>query len=114
MLVEDGQEVRHTQRVEENASLHDKNADNFSRQEDALLLGVGQGIVGSGLGENDTVANVLDKEGEEDASHDDGRGDGLVAKLTNALVTKHEGSMGVELFDVSADVFRGGTREVHT
>jgi hypothetical protein len=46
------------------------------------------------------MADELDKEGEENASHDNGRGRGFIRKLSQAVIPKHELCVGVQLVAV--------------
>lgn len=87
--------------MEENTALHDQNADNFSGQQGLCLLLPSQRGRGPGFGEDDSLTNVFDEEGEEDSGHEDGRGGCFVAQLADAFVIEHEGGVGKELRRVS-------------
>lgn len=89
------EETRRTQRMEENARLHDQHADNLPRQEGPGELSLTPPDIRLVLGEDDSLANVLDEEGHEDAGHDNGRRGGFVPELAEAFVFEHEGCVRV-------------------
>ncbi len=83
--------------MEDDACLHDEDAHYFTGKQGLRLFLESKGGLGTDLGPDDALANVLDEEGEEDAGHDDGRGCRLVGEFAETFVCEHEVGMGVEL-----------------
>lgn len=83
--------------MEDNARLHNQDADHLAGKQGAGPLLERQGPLGLDLGRDDTLANVLDEEGDEQAGHEDGSGRPLVAQVADAGVSEHERRVRVEL-----------------
>jgi hypothetical protein len=89
-----------TERMEDDAGFHDIDADHLQR-----LQTLSGGHVAShllccllGLSLDDSVADILDEERQEQPGHQDGSRGSLVFQPAEALVAKHEFSVGEQLF----------------
>ena len=60
------------------------------------------GSVLGGVPLDETNAKVLDKEGQEEAGHQDGSRSGLIVKLTQTFAAEHENGVGEELVGLLA------------
>lgn len=83
--------------MEQDSRLHDQDAHHLGGQQGFRLFLSSQQGSGPGLGKDDSLANVFDQEGEEDAGHEDGGCGSFVAQFADALVAEHEGGVGEEL-----------------
>lgn len=84
---------RLTQRVKDDASFHNQDADNITVEKSTSLFFEGESRLGPDLSLHDALSNVLDKEREKDAGHQDSRCSAFIAELTEALIVEHEGSV---------------------
>lgn len=102
-----------TQGVEDDTRFEDSDIDHLGAW--GVVSVVPASVSGSVLGGvplDETNAEVLDKEGQEETSHQDGSRSGLIVKLTQAFITEHENGMGEELVGLLATLqacTEGGT-----
>lgn len=86
-----------TDGVENDTALKNQNSDGLGREARCSAR------VSSNLGHHEALAEILDQERDEDASHDDSGCGALIAQLSQTLVGEHELRVGVQMDKGSRD-----------
>jgi hypothetical protein len=89
-----------TERMEDDAGFHDVDADHLQRLQTLSRRQVPSHLFCRllGLSLDDSVADILDEERQEQPGHQNGSRGSLVFQPAEALVAKHEFSVGEQLF----------------
>lgn len=91
------------ERVEDDTHLHDQDTNRLAGEQSAGALLSSERRLGTNLVLDDSMPDILHHEGQEDTSHDNGGGGGLVLHLADTRIRKHQVRVSVQVDEGSGD-----------